>query len=424
MSEREIRQFLRQRFRGDPEGIDDQEMDEATVRAKLDEYFAELVPMGVQLDEPIRERITDEIADDILGLGPIEELLRDPDVTEVMINGPDEVFVEWQGRKARSEVTFDGDDHLHHTLEKLLISTGKRLDESSPYVDLSLPDGSRVNVIIPPVAVGGPHVTIRRYQHRFDSLENLVEMDTLDERMARFLLACVRARINVIFSGASGTGKTTMVEVLSTYIESNERVVVIEDTLELKLRQSNVVRLLTRPPNPDGRGEITTRDLFSNSLRMRPDRIILGELRGPEVLDYLQAINSGHRGSLGVIHASTPEEALLRLESLTAFTGIPIPAGVTRHQIAHGLDVVVQLAQLNDGSRKVTRIAEVIDSRDDSPLAALDLFVYRETGFDAEGRVEGFHAATGAVPSFLDLFARAGVPLGRDLFEGTAQESI
>ena len=417
MSEREIRQFLRQRFLSDPEGIDDEGADEATVRARLEEYFAELIPMGIQLDEQTRERITDEIADDILGLGPIEELLRDPDVTEVMINGPDRIYVEWQGKKARSEVTFDGSDHLRHTLEKLLVSTGKRLDESRPFVDMSLPDGSRVNVVIPPVVLGDPHITIRRYQHRFSSLENLVECGTLDERMARFLLACVRARINVIFSGASGTGKTTIVEVMSSYIESNERIVVIEDTLELKLRQSNVARLLTRPPNPDGRGEVTTRDLFNNCLRMRPDRIILGELRGNEVLEYLQALNSGHRGSLGVIHASTPEEALIRLESLVAFAGVPIPTNVVRHQIAHGLDLVVQLAQLPDGSRKVTRISEVIAPRSDTPLTALDLFVYHETGFDADGKVEGYHAPTGAVPGFVGDITRAGVRLGEDIFE-------
>ena len=417
MSEREIRQFLRQRFLSDPEGIDDEGADEATVRARLEEYFAELIPMGIQLDEQTRERITDEIADDILGLGPIEELLRDPDVTEVMINGPDRIYVEWQGKKARSEVTFDGSDHLRHTLEKLLVSTGKRLDESRPFVDMSLPDGSRVNVVIPPVVLGDPHITIRRYQHRFSSLENLVECGTLDERMARFLLACVRARINVIFSGASGTGKTTMVEVMSSYIESNERIVVIEDTAELKLRQSNVARLLTRPPNPDGRGEVTTRDLFNNCLRMRPDRIILGELRGNEVLEYLQALNSGHRGSLGVIHASTPEEALIRLESLVAFAGVPIPTSVVRQQIAHGLDLVVQLAQLIDGSRKVTRISEVIAPRGDTPMTALDLFAFHETGFGADGKVEGYHAPTGAIPGFLDDFARAGVRIGEDTFE-------
>ena len=423
MSDREIKQFLRQRFFSDPEEIGLEASDESTVRAKLDEYFTELVPMGITLTDEHRDRLADELSDDILGFGPIEELMRDPAVTEIMINGPDRIYVEWQGKKALSQVTFDDEQHLRHTVEKLVMQAGKRLDEARPHVDLSLEDGSRVNVIIPPAVEGGPHVTIRRYQHNFQSLEDLVQAGTLDERLARFLLACIRGRLNILFSGASGAGKTTLVEVLSRYIDNSDRIVVIEDTPELLLQQNNMVRLLTRPANADGEGEVTAQDLFSNSLRMRPDRIILGELRGGEALAYLQALNSGHRGSLGVIHASRPEEALVRLENLVPFAGMPIPLEVTRQQIAHGVDVVVHLAQLADGSRKVTRIAEVLETPGEAGVQVLDLFLFREQRLDVEGKVSGRFEACGSVPGFYPRFELAGIPLRRDLFAPPMKEN-
>ncbi len=416
MHESEIRQILRHRFFRDLARMSRDTLDDASVRGKLDELLRELRRDGVKLDSDERERILLQVVNDILGYGPLQDLMLDPQVSEIMVNGPERVFVERLGKKRLASVRFDDEQHQRYTIEKMLRGGGKRLDESSPYVDLSLPDGSRINVVIPPIVADGPHLTIRKYLRSVGRLEDLMQSASLDERMARFLYACVRAKMNVLFSGATGSGKTTLLEVLGSYIDENERIVVIEDTLELRFRQPNVVRMLTRAPNIEGKGEITIRELFRNCLRMRPSRIILGEVRGGEAMDFLQALNSGHRGSLAVIHAASPEEAVIRLENLVHYSGISIPVPVIRSQIAHGLDLVVQLCQMNDGTRKVTRISEMTGLDAEGQLQLRDIFRFYEEGVGHGGEVIGSFAPTGDVPGFAHRFHLAGVVLPETTF--------
>jgi len=367
------------------------------------------------IDDKIKESIIREFCDEFLSYGPIKKLMEDLEITEIMIDGPYKVYIEKEGKKVMTDIKFDDEAQLRHMIEKMMLPTGRRVDESFPYVDFSLQDGTRVNVIIPPLVVNGTTVTIRKFLRSIGRIEDLVRLNTIDDRMAKFLVACIKAKINILFSGATGSGKTTTLEVLSSYINPEERIIVIEDTLELSLRQDHVVRLLTRPPNIDGKGEITIRDLFINTLRMRPTRIILGEIRGAEAMDYLQALNSGHRGCLAVIHSSSPADAISRLETMALYAGLYIPVWAIRKQIASGVNLIVQHEQLSDGSRKITYITEVEGIQNDE-VKLRDIFTYEIEEVTKDGKVKGNFKAKN-IPTFFDLFKKRGVDLSEDIFE-------
>ncbi len=340
------------------------------------------------LDGEIKEAVINGIVDDLLGLGPLEPFLADNTITEIMINGPDRIYVERKGRKTLSTVQFDDEGHLRTTLDKMLMLAGRRLDESSPHVDFSLKDGSRINAIISPLAVDGSSITIRKFLDTLKSLDDLIALKTINEQMADFLQAAIKAKLNIMFSGATGAGKTATLNVLSHEIAPDERIVTIEDALELKLSQNHVVRLLTRGNNIEGKGAISVRQLFSNTLRMRPTRIILGEIRGEEAMDFLQAVNSGHDGTLAVLHASTPTDVIGRLETMAMYAGLNIPSSEIRRQIASGLSLIIQHEQLVDGSRKITYITEVSGIQD-GQVVLNDIFRYEITGHAANGAVTG-----------------------------------
>jgi len=367
------------------------------------------------IDDKIKESIIREFCDEFLSYGPIKKLMEDLEITEIMIDGPYKVYIEKEGKKVMTDIKFDDEAQLRHMIEKMMLPTGRRVDESFPYVDFSLQDGTRVNVIIPPLVVNGTTVTIRKFLRSIGRIEDLVRLNTIDDRMAKFLVACIKAKINILFSGATGSGKTTTLEVLSSYINPEERIIVIEDTLELSLRQDHVVRLLTRPPNIDGKGEITIRDLFINTLRMRPTRIILGEIRGAEAMDYLQALNSGHRGCLAVIHSSSPADAISRLETMALYAGLYIPVWAIRKQIASGVNLIVQHEQLSDGSRKITYITEVEGIQNDE-VKLRDIFTYEIEEVTKDGKVKGNFKAKN-IPTFFDLFKKRGVDLSEDIFK-------
>lgn len=368
-----------------------------------------------KLSDGVREKMVEAVCDDFMGLGPLEKLMEDPEITEIMVNGPGRIFIEKKGIKILSDIEFDDEAHLRYIIEKMLAATGRRIDEIFPYVDFSLPDGSRINVIIPPLSVGGATITIRKFLSNIRSIEDLVALETIDKRMGDFLVACIKARVNMLFSGATGSGKTTTLEVLSSYINPQERIITIEDALEIQLRQEHVVRLLTRPSTIEGKGEITLRDLFRNTLRMRPTRIILGEIRGEEAMDYLQALNSGHRGCLSVIHASTPMDALGRLETMALYAGLNLPAKVIRQQIASGLNLIIQHEQLPDGRRKITHLAQITGMQDDR-IVAEDIFSYEIESMDSQGNIHGKWRCSGRIPVFYNLFENSGIKLPKDIF--------
>ncbi|MFZ5482412.1 MAG: CpaF family protein [Myxococcota bacterium] len=403
---------LRTRLTRDLSQLDPGQMDADAIEQLVARFFGELERQGVDVPPADRHRAADAAWDAVLGVGPLAEPMHDPTVSEIMVNGPHRVFVEREGVTSLTPLRFRDEDELRLFVQRMLVlAPGKRLDTSTPWVDLSLPGGTRVNVCIPPIVAGGPHVTVRKYLRSLDTLEEVVAKGTMDARMARLLASAVRARAGILFSGAAGTGKTTLLEVAAKHVPARERIVVIEDTLELHFYQPDVVRLLTRISNVEGRGEVTIGDLFRNSLRMRPDRIVLGEIRGKEALDYLQALNSGHRGTLAVIHAASPEEAVVRLENLVPLAGLGVPFQVTRQQIAQGLDLVVQLSRWPDGVRRVDRVAEVSGLAHDGTVALRDLFVFRAEGADEDGRVRGRFVSTGVAPKLWRACALAGVPL-------------
>ena len=363
-----------------------------------------------------RLQIIADICDEILGLGPIEPLLKDPSITEVMINGASKVFVEQKGKLHLTDVKFHDETHLMNIIEKILSPLGRRIDESAPMVDARLADGSRVNIIIPPLALDGSMVTIRKFSKSALTVQDLINFGTLDERMATFLEASVKARLNILVSGGTGSGKTTTLNTLSSFIPPDDRIVTIEDAAELKLQQDHVVRLESRPPNIEGEGAIAIRDLVRNALRMRPDRIIVGEVRSGEALDMLQAMNTGHDGSLTTAHANTPRDALSRLETMVLMAGMELPVRAIRTQISAAIDLILQQSRIRDGSRKITYISEVQGMEGDT-IVLQDIFQYVQDYIDEHGKSVGHFESTGLQPTFLEKFKMNGVDLPLSLFE-------
>ncbi|WP_173443151.1 CpaF family protein [Selenomonas ruminantium] len=376
----------------------------------------EMVNNNYNLSRAERMVLVDDICDELLGLGPLEPLLKDNTITEIMVNGPKDIFVERNGKLLLSDTRFYDDNHLMNIIERILAPLGRRVDEASPLVDARLADGSRVNIIIPPLSLIGPTVTIRKFSKNALSVENLVELETLSEKMALFLQACVKARLNILVAGGTGSGKTTTLNVLSSFIPSNERIVTIEDAAELRLQQRHVVTLESRPANIEGTGAVTIRDLVRNALRMRPDRIIVGEVRSGEALDMLQAMNTGHDGSITTAHANSPRDVLSRLETMTLMAGMELPVRAVRTQISSAINLIIQQSRLQDGSRKLTHITEVQGMEGDT-IILQDLFRYVQDYIDDKGKSVGHFEATGLQPSFMDKFRIHGVDVPRDIFQ-------
>ena len=370
-------------------------------------------PFAIPLGD--RERLVEELISEILGLGPIEPLLKDPSVTEVMVNGPDSIYIERKGRLQKTDVRFRNTEHLMHIIDRIVTAVGRRVDESSPMVDARLADGSRVNVIIPPLSLTGPCVTIRKFSKDVLTVDKMIEFGSFDQRMAEFLEDCVKGRLNIVVSGGTGSGKTTLLNVLSSYVPATERIVTLEDSAELQLKQDHVVTLETRPPNIEGEGEVTMRDLVRNALRMRPDRIIVGECRTGEALDMLQAMNTGHDGSMTTAHANSARDALSRLETMVLMSGMELPLRAIRSQIASAVDIIVQIARLRDGSRKIINIAEVTGMEGDI-ITLQDLFYFENHGVDQDGRITGAFLTSGLRPLCTEKLAMNGVTLPPDLF--------
>ncbi|MGC5018947.1 CpaF family protein [Micromonospora sp. DT47] len=387
---------------------------EKRVRDTISEVLARSdSPMAVA--DPAR--ISAELIDEILGHGPVEPLLRDPDVTEIMVNGPDQIFVERFGRIHQVDASFVDEHHLRRVIDRIVSRVGRRVDESSPMVDARLPDGSRVNVVLPPVALDGSMLTIRKFAHEALTTDDLIGFGTFTPAVAQFLYACVRGRLDVVISGGTGSGKTTTLNVLSSFLPPEERIVTIEDAAELQLRQNHVLRLESRPPNIEGRGEITVRDLVRNALRMRPDRIVIGEVRDGAALDLLQAMNTGHNGSLTTVHANSPRDSVARLETMSLMAGLDLPVRAIREQIASAVDLVVHQSRLRDGSRRVTHVTEVLGMEGDV-VTMQDLFVFdHRAGNDENGRHLGTLRWTGLRPRLLDTLADAGIPVPVGLFD-------
>lgn len=370
-------------------------------------------PFAIPLGD--RERLVEELISEILGLGPIEPLLKDSRVTEVMVNGPDSIYIERKCRLQKTDVRFRNTEHLMHIIDRIVTAVGRRVDESSPMVDARLADGSRVNVIIPPLSLTGPCVTIRKFSKDVLTVDKMIEFGSFDQRMAEFLEDCVKGRLNIVVSGGTGSGKTTLLNVLSSYVPATERIVTLEDSAELQLKQDHVVTLETRPPNIEGEGEVTMRDLVRNALRMRPDRIIVGECRTGEALDVLQAMNTGHDGSMTTAHANSARDALSRLETMVLMSGMELPLRAIRSQIASAVDIIVQIARLRDGSRKIINIAEVTGMEGDI-ITLQDLFRFENHGLDSDGRITGEFLTSGLRPMCTEKLAMNGVVLPPDLF--------
>lgn len=373
------------------------------------------VQTKVNLPKDLRQQVFKEILDELTGMGPLQPLLDDVDVTEIMVNGPKKVYVEKGGKLIKSPITFDDDDHVLRIIDRIILPLGRRVDADSPTVDARLPDGSRVNAVIRPVAIDGPAITIRKFKKDKLSIQQLIDYGSLTANMAEFLRACVVGRLNIVISGGTGSGKTTLLNVLSSYIPEQERIITIEDAAELQLQQDHIMRMETKVPNVDGTGAVTIRDIVRNSLRMRPDRIIVGECRGGEALDMLQAMNTGHDGSLTTLHANSPRDALSRLETMVLMAGMDLPLKVVRQQISSAVDLIVQQTRLNDGARKVTAITEVVGMEGDT-VVLTDIFKFEQTGVSDNTKVLGELRATGIRPIFTPRLEAAGFKLGGDIF--------
>jgi pilus assembly protein CpaF len=363
-----------------------------------------------------RERLIDEVLDETFGFGPLEVLLKDPTISEIMVNGPHKVYVERRGKLEKTDVKFRDNDHLMQIIDRIVSKVGRRVDETSPLCDARLPDGSRVNAVIPPIALDGPTVSIRRFGSNPLKLEDLLNYKAFTPEMAMLMEAAIKARLNILISGGTGSGKTTLLNTLSSFIPAEERLVTIEDAAELQLQQDHVVRLETRPPNIEGKGQITTRDLVRNALRMRPERIIVGECRGAEALDMLQAMNTGHDGSLTTLHANSPRDAQSRLETMIMMAGFELPIKAMRQQISSAIDLVIQVSRLPGGPRKVTYITEVLNMEQDT-IIMQEVFRYRQLGIDQNGRAYGNFEATGVRPSFMARLESRGIKLPTNMFQ-------
>jgi pilus assembly protein CpaF len=397
----------------------DRQMSDAELRLRVQEMLEWALDQeqGVPMSAADRKALLAEIASDVLGYGPIDPLLNDPEVTEVMVNGPYDVYVERNGKIYKTDIRFVDQVHLRRIIDKIVGQVGRRIDESTPMVDARLPDGSRVNAVIHPLAIGGPFLTIRKFSVDPYTEADLVKFGTMTQRVADFLRACVVGRLNIIISGGTGSGKTTTLNVLSGYIPGDERIVTVEDAAELQLHQEHVLSLEARPANIEGKGEITIRDLVRNTLRMRPDRIVVGEVRGGEALDMLQAMNTGHDGSITTLHSNSPRDTLSRLETMVLMAGYDLPVRAIREQIASAVDLIVHVSRLRDGTRRITHITEVEGMEGDViTLQDLFLFDYGE-GVDEHGRFKGRLKATGIRPTFSERLADLGIKLPPDLFE-------
>jgi pilus assembly protein CpaF len=369
----------------------------------------------LKLPEDLRKQIFDQVLNDLLGFGPIQALLDDEDVSEIMVNGPKKIFVEKKGQLTKTEITFDDDDHVLRIIDRIILPLGRHVDADSPTVDARLPDGSRVNAVVRPVAIDGPSITIRKFRKDKLKADDLIKFGSLTQQMADFLQACVKARFNIIISGGTGSGKTTLLNVMSGFIPENERIITIEDAAELQLQQDHVMRMETKVANADGLHAVTIRELVKNSLRMRPDRIVVGEVRGGEALDMLQAMNTGHDGSLTTVHANTPRDAISRIETLVLMAGMDLPLKVVRQQVSSAVDLIVQQTRLKDGQRKVTAVTEVAGMEGDV-IVLTDVFKFNQTGVTPEGKVLGETSATGIRPNFTPRLVAAGFKLSADIF--------
>jgi pilus assembly protein CpaF len=363
-----------------------------------------------------RERLIDEVLDETFGFGPLEVLLKDPTISDILVNGPHKIYVERRGKLEKTEVKFRDNDHLLQIIDRIVSKVGRRVDETSPMVDARLPDGSRVNAIIPPLALDGPSMSVRRFGVNPLKLEDLLNYKAFTPEMAMLMEAAIKARLNILISGGTGCGKTTLLNTLSSFIPQEERIVTIEDAAELQLQQEHIVRLETRPANIEGKGAVTTRDLVRNALRMRPERIIIGECRGAESLDMLQAMNTGHAGSMTTLHANTPRDAQARLETMIMMAGMELPIKAMRQQISSAVDLIIQANRLQGGPRKVTSIVEVMNMEQDM-IIMQDVFRYKQLGIDQNGRAFGQFEATGVRPSFVSRLEAAGIKLPSNLFQ-------
>ena len=362
------------------------------------------------------KKLSVDLQNEILGLGPLEPLMAELDISEIMVNGYNSIFVERHGRLEKSAVRFNDDEHVLRIIQKIVSNVGRRIDESSPMVDARLPDGSRVNAVIPPIALDGPALSIRRFSAVPLKMDDLINNKSISLKMANLVAALVRTKSSILISGGTGSGKTTLLNVLSSFIPGDERIVTIEDTAELQLQQAHVVRLETRPMNIEGKGEIPMRALVKNSLRMRPDRIVLGEVRGGEVIDMLQAMNTGHAGSLTTVHANTPRDALVRLESLVGMGGVNVPMKILRQQISSAIDIIIQIGRLSDGTRKIMSIQEITGMEGDV-ISMQEIFIFERTGMSSSGMVQGRHRATGIRPAVAERMISWGIKLDENLFD-------